>query len=166
MRKDPEAQMARERGEKIYFTGAPCFRGHTTARRTCNGGCVGCQAEQHKARLDKRRQHDQEWRASNPEASFERNRKWRTANKGAKNALVTARKAAVARRTPAWSNLDAVKLVYLVCEQRTRLTGIAHHVDHFYPLNGKSISGLHVPLNLRVIPATENLRKGARLLGA
>lgn len=110
------------------------------------------------------RQH--KWRLANPKEQAACSRAWRIANKGEKNALTAARKAAVARRTPAWSNLDAVKLVYLVCEQRTRLTGIAHHVDHFYPLNGKSISGLHVPLNLRVIPATENLRKGARLLAA
>jgi hypothetical protein len=65
-------------------------------------------------------------------------------------------------RTPIWANLDAMKLVYLVAEQRTRLTGIAQHVDHFYPLNGKTVSGLHVPLNLRVIPAAENLRKGVQ----
>jgi hypothetical protein len=66
-------------------------------------------------------------------------------------------------RTPAWADLDAIKLVYLVSEQRTRLSGIEHHVDHFYPLNGKRVSGLHVPLNLRVIPGAENLRKGAQL---
>jgi hypothetical protein len=65
------------------------------------------------------------------------------------------------RRTPLWADLDAIKLVYLAAEQRTRLTGIEHHVDHFYPLNGKTVSGLHTSLNLRVIPATENLRKGA-----
>jgi hypothetical protein len=67
------------------------------------------------------------------------------------------------KRTPPWANLDAIKLVYLVAEQRTRLTGIEHHVDHFYPLNGKTVSGLHTTLNLRVIPAVENLRKGARM---
>jgi hypothetical protein len=51
-----------------------------------------------------------------------------------------------------------------VAEQRTRLSGIQHHVDHFYPLNGRTVSGLHTSLNLRVIPAMENLRKGARLV--
>jgi hypothetical protein len=81
-----------------------------------------------------------------------------------KNAEHAAWRAGRSQRTPVWSNLDAVKLVYLVAEQRTRLTGVAHHVDHFYPLNGKTVSGLHVPLNLRVIPATENLRKGTQLL--
>jgi hypothetical protein len=67
-------------------------------------------------------------------------------------------------RTPAWANLDAIKLVYLVAEQRTRLSGVPHHVDHFYPLNGKTVSGLHTSLNLRVIPARENLLKGSQLV--
>jgi hypothetical protein len=35
-----------------------------------------------------------------------------------------------------------------------------YQVDHIYPLHGEFVSGLHVPWNLHVIPATINIAKG------
>jgi hypothetical protein len=37
--------------------------------------------------------------------------------------------------------------------------GYKFHVDHIAPLNGENICGLHVPLNLQVIPASLNIAK-------
>jgi hypothetical protein len=39
--------------------------------------------------------------------------------------------------------------------------GFEWHVDHVIPLQGKKVSGFHVPSNIQVIPASENVRKNA-----
>ena len=64
--------------------------------------------------------------------------------------------------TPPWLNekhQSAIKEVYSLSAKRTESTGIEWHVDHIIPLRSKSVSGLHVPWNLQVITATENIKK-------
>lgn len=55
-----------------------------------------------------------------------------------------------------------IKAVYAECRRRNEARPRAWHVDHIIPLAGKNVCGLHVPWNLRIIPARENIRKSNR----
>jgi hypothetical protein len=48
---------------------------------------------------------------------------------------------------------------------RNNITGFEWHVDHIIPLNGKTVSGLHIWNNLQVIPKVVNLTKSNNYLG-
>ena len=71
-------------------------------------------------------------------------------------------KAILKSRTPPWADREAIRAVYAECRRLTKKTGVQHHVDHIDPICGTIVSGLHVHTNLRVVTASENLKKGNR----
>jgi hypothetical protein len=90
---------------------------------------------------------------------------WKLVNKHRVNALYKKRCADKLRRTPKWLAEEDFWLMgqaYELAQLRNKVTGIQWHVDHIIPLRGANVSGLHVPLNLQVIPAIENISKGAK----
>jgi flagellum-specific peptidoglycan hydrolase FlgJ len=110
------------------------------------------------------------YKARHPDRVREQNSRvvkaWKKKNPARAAALHT--KAQAARRARmaavAWSDNQAIRAIYDEAQRISRETGIKHHVDHIIPLKGKTVCGLHVSWNLRVIPGVENIRKGARLI--
>lgn len=103
------------------------------------------------------------WRKNNPDKCKEHARRSEERNPGARAARVRKRQAAKLKRTPQWLTADHLKMIeclYHAAKILTEATGIPHEVDHIIPLQGRNVSGLHVPWNMQVIPASENLKKG------
>jgi len=52
-----------------------------------------------------------------------------------------------------------IERIYDEADWLTRETGELHRVDHIIPLNGVSVSGLHVPWNLQILTEVANVAK-------
>ena len=105
---------------------------------------------------EKRNKSVRAYMAANPDKVKAARKAWYNANSKRWAAYATARRAALLQRTPLWADLDAITQVYVDCPN-------GMHVDHIYPLCGKTVSGLHIASNLRFSDAIENKRKGNRM---
>ena len=91
-------------------------------------------------------------------------RAWFAENSDKRASYQAKRRASIIQRTPRWLTEDdfwMIEQAYELAKQRTEMFGFEWHVDHKLPLNGKKVSGLHVPGNISVIPGAENCQKNA-----
>jgi len=103
-----------------------------------------------------------QWALANPEKVSKYNKQWFAKNKDKRAAYEAKRRATLLQRTPKWltdTDLWIIEEAYHLAQLRTNLFNFPWHVDHIIPLQGKSVSGLHVPSNLRVISGSENVKK-------
>ena len=132
-----------------------------------------------------KRQQDREYAARNREAAKKRasewyyknyeyarqqqkpySLNWKKINSDKHCSIESKRRASKLNATPKWlteSDNLLINCKYSLAKMLSRETGIQYHVDHIVPLKSKVVCGLHVPWNLQVIPATENLRKSNRI---
>ena len=71
------------------------------------------------------------------------------------------------QRTPPWLTKDHETLIAQFYEEARRLSdlsGVNVQVDHIVPLQGETVSGLHVPWNLILITQSENARKHNKVI--
>lgn len=204
-------------GDKYYFNGKPCPKGHVAKRGTGSGGCYECtlghtrrfnkrlreehpekikeQREKHyasrkehiKARANRyyhldpeaRREAARQYAAEHREEAKARASKWAKENRERRYLVGKAYRkanpvktksasrhaeyrAARLNATPPWlAKEDRDKMIefYRAARQLSEATGIEHQVDHIVPLQGKTVCGLHVFWNLRILTADENNRR-------
>lgn len=108
---------------------------------------------------DKKLAQNAEWSSLNKEHHRVLKTAWRLANPARTNAHTANYRALKANATPPWLtaiHMAQIQEMYDVAVACTVQTGVDHHVDHIHPIQGKGFNGLHVPWNLKVIPAYEN----------
>lgn len=99
------------------------------------------------------------WQQANKERLKQKRQEWKRANQHVIVAHRLRRRAAERQAMPAWADQEAIRAFYVEAERLTRATGIVHEVDHIYPIQGKTVSGLHVAANLQILTKAENIRK-------
>ncbi len=115
-----------------------------------------------KEQIEKRNKNTQRWRNRNKEYVSQYAKEYAAANLPKRLVLQKKRECSKMKRTPAWlteADNTHISCLYSLAAMRTKHSGEKWHVDHVIPLQGKKVSGLHVPSNLRVVTATHNLRK-------
>jgi hypothetical protein len=106
-------------------------------------------------------------RVTNIDADRERKRLYRKERPEVNLASGARYRARKSVASPGWDRefddfvmLESVRL----CRQRYEATGIKWEVDHMIPIRSKVVCGLHVGLNLQVIPAWMNNSKNNRMI--
>lgn len=117
--------------------------------------------------LDKIKKKNKIWYEANLEWVKKSKRVYRDANPGKTRADYAKRRATKLRATPKWLTEEHWKEIedfYFLAQELAWLNqdGKPFHVDHIVPLRGNNICGLHVPWNLQLLPARENMSKGNR----
>lgn len=122
--------------------------------------------EYHQRNKEKVNSRSAAWRQENPERAKRNVREWHRRNPEIANAHSRLYRHEKRHPRRFWQCDEHRKEVERIYEEKLKLNreagGVAYHVDHIVPLKGQTVCGLHVPWNLQIVPAKENMSKGNR----
>jgi hypothetical protein len=170
------AKEARKTGDRHYFTGKPCLRGHLSQRWTSTQQCVECSKAFRRAFLatdvgqqltreaqkrhyitNKQKRHENvaRWRANNPDQQKAILKRYRDSANG--HAMKLWHQHIAEGANPKARTVYGQEGVIEIYAEARRL-GLT--VDHIDPLKHDLICGLHNRFNLQMLSKQENARKG------
>ena len=116
---------------------------------------------------DRVREQKQKYREENREKILENQKAWKKANKGKVLANVALRKMRKKNATPPWLTKEQkrqMREIYETAQTLRENLNEDFHVDHIIPITSPFVCGLHVPWNLQILLAEENIRKSNSLI--
>lgn len=102
------------------------------------------------------------WRAANRETAVAASRAWYYANPVRARAQEAKRRAIKLQAVATWADHEQIARIYASAKE-LRDCGVDVHVDHIFPLQGKTVCGLHTHDNLQILMAKANIAKGNKL---
>ena len=144
------------REKRGQYKCSPCVAAYHRSYREKNSASTNKSSNEYYYRnKDRISAREKAKREKNPGFFKARNSEYSKRNKGVVNAKTYRYRSSKLKRTPAWSDLDAITKIYVECPK-------GKEVDHIYPLQGERVSGLHVPENLQYLTRSENASKSNR----
>jgi hypothetical protein len=145
-----------------------CVSAYNKAYREANAEKIASQKAEWKL---KNKEHvaakDKAYADAHPAQRYKAREKWALANPGKNTASKALNAQKRKKRIPTWLSEDdkwVIEQAYELAALRSKMFKFKWHVDHIIPLNGKLVSGLHVPTNLQVIPGIDNFRKSNKMV--
>jgi hypothetical protein len=107
------------------------------------------------------------WKLLNPEKVIQIQKKARQTHKAKRRADWKFYNTRKINACPKWLSNDQRKQIeglykFAKFLEELSCNSIQYHIDHIVPLRGKDVCGLHVPWNLQILNARDNLSKGNR----
>lgn len=127
--------------------------------------CRECQAQIYEGKRVKAKEQRKKRYLENKEREKQKMCSYYVSNKTEYYARNALRRSMRISASPSWltpEDREVMASLYSKAQHLTESTGEPWHVDHIVPLQGKTVCGLHVPWNLQVITAAENLSKNNR----
>lgn len=119
----------------------------------------------HQRNIDDQRAKARQWNSDHKEHCREKYKEWSAGNRAHLTNRQRHRQCSKSMATPDWLTpiqLAQISEFYEIAKARSVQLGIEHHVDHIVPLKHDFVAGLHVPWNLQVLTAFENVSKKNR----